>query len=393
MHDLEISPPHENEDEALDRVLSTALHFPGSIGDWLARIGRENFRAVRRQGRIVAGVALAPMGQWFGGTRVPMVGINGVGVAPDQRGSGVGTAMMAAILEELHAAGTPLSVLYPATLRFYQRNGYERAGYRYTYELPLDAIDARDQGLTLEPVEPPHYEALYQLYEQRARRSAGNLDRPAWMWRLRLEPKDRQPFRFIVRRNGEAEGYVVYVQANRSEPVTVLDHCVLTPAAGRQILALFAGYRSMVEHLVWSSGPNDPLLYLLGENLSGGERGRARIVRPFEWMLRIADVPAALQARGYPPEIRADVHFDVRDDLLAANNRRWVLQISGGKGEAQEGGTGRVRLGIRELAALYTGFMAPAELRAIGAIEATDEDLALIGAIFAGPRPWIADMF
>jgi predicted acetyltransferase len=37
--------------------------------------------------------------------------------------------------------------------------------------------------------------------------------------------------------------------------------------------------------------------------------------------------------------------------------------------------------------------MAPAELQAIGAIAGPAADLALLGAVFAGPRPWMPDIF
>ena len=110
-------------------------------------------------------------------------------------------------------------------------------------------------------------------------------------------------------------------------------------------------------------------------------------------MLRLVDVPAALQARGYPPDLHADLHLDVRDDLLPANSGRIVLTVEDGHGRVRPGGAGHLRLGVRELAAIYTGFMAPAEVRALGAIEGSADALALAGAIFAGPRPWLADMF
>jgi predicted acetyltransferase len=301
--------------------------------------------------------------------------------------------MLRSALEELHSQGMPLSTLYPATLPYYQRGGYERAGKSITYELPLDSINERERGLELVPMTAEHEAEVKRLYTARARRSAGNLDRPAWMWERRLAPKDQPCFRYMVMNGAQAEGYVVYSQAGRTDPLKVADVCALTPAAGRRILELFAGYRSMVESVVWTGGPLDPLLYLLRENLIGGDRLREKIRRDYDWMLRIVDITGALSGRGYPPELRAELHLDVRDSLLPANNRRFVLQVADGRGVVQSGGQGRITLDMRDLAAIYTGFMAPAERRIIGAIDGPDADLALMGAVFSGPRPWIADMF
>jgi predicted acetyltransferase len=392
--DLEFITPRDDDVAALEAVLDPALHFmAGTMRNWSATLGLENFRAIRRGGRIAAGLCLIRMGQWFGGVCVPSVGLSAVGVAPDWRGSGVGSALLRRTLEELHAEGIPLAVLYPSSQRFYRRAGFERAGQRINYELPLAAIDVDDRSLALAPFEASQYEEAHRLYELRARRSSGNLDRPAWIWQGRVERKDSQIFRFLVKNGESAEGYVVFFQGSRSDPLTVTDVCVLTPGAGRRVLSLFAGYRSMVEHVIWSGGSLDPLLYLLGEQLTAGARNTVKVTRSLDWVLRIVDVSGALMARGYPPGLSAELHFDVRDELLPANAGRFVLRVADGHGEVASGGAGRIQLDVRDLAAIYTGFMAPHECAYLGTIEAPMDDLALAGAVFAGPRPWIADMF
>jgi predicted acetyltransferase len=360
----------------------------------MATFGMENCRVVRLGGQVVAGLGLVRTGQWFGGLSVPMVGISIVGVAPEHRGTGVGAAMMRSTLEELRAEGMPLSALYPATSPFYRRAGYERAGVRINYELPLAAIDVRDLASDLVPAGPEDYPRFRRAYEAQARRSAGNLDRPDWMWHHKLEPQDQQPqpFRYLVMRDGQVEGYVIYRAGVRPDPLRVLDVCALTPSAGRRILTLFAGYRTMVEHVTWNGGPLDPLVYLLNEPMAA-LKAHVKIVRSLEWMLRILDVARALEARGYPAGLDTTLHFDLRDDLLPANRGRFTLHVSGGRGEVRPGGEGRIQLDARDLAAIYTGFMSPFELMALSPIEGPEADLALTASLFAGPRPWISDMF
>jgi predicted acetyltransferase len=391
---LDYGPPRGSEADEVEALVGAALHLPpGGMREWMGLLGAENMRAVRLDDRVVAGLGLIRMGQWFGGVSVPTVGVTAVGVAPEQRGRGVGIGMLAAMLGEIRAAGIPLSTLYPATLTFYQRAGYERAGQRVTYELPIEGIDAGDTTREALPVEAGDDEEIRRVYSERARQSAGQLDRPDWFWRLRLEPRDQTVHRFRIVHAGRTEGYVAYIQGSRSEPLSVTDLCALTPEAGRRLLTLFSGYRSVVEHVTWSGGPLDPLVYLLGEPLTAGQRNKVRVTRSLDWMLRIVDVAGALAARGYPPGLRAELHFDVRDDFLPANAGRYVLTVIGGQGDVQRGGQGRIRLDVRELAALYTGFMAPIELQALGAIAGPPADLARAGSVFAGPRPWLPDMF
>ena len=107
--------------------------------------------------------------------------------------------------------------------------------------------------------------------------------------------------------------------------------------------------------------------------------------------LRIVDVGGALGARGYPPGISAELHFDIQDDLLSWNNGRFVLELADGRAQARPGGQGRIRLHARGLATLYSGYMTPQELRVAGTLDGPDQDVAAAGLVFAGPRPWTPD--
>ena len=111
------------------------------------------------------------------------------------------------------------------------------------------------------------------------------------------------------------------------------------------------------------------------------------------WMLRIVDVKGALEARGYPRGARGEVHFEVTDTLLPHNNGRWVLQVAEGNGTVTAGGNGDIRLDIRGLAPLYSSFLSPHALRSTGFIECGDAALEAATTIFAGPEPWMPEIF
>jgi predicted acetyltransferase len=389
---LMMAPAREGDSGELEALLSGALHAP-NIGPFLARVGIQNFREVRLRGELVAGFGYVPMGQWFGGANVPCYGITVVGVAPEQRGTGVGLSMLRMMLEELQREGIPLSSLYPATVSFYKRVGFERAGYRLIYELPLNEIEVRESDASMVPVTESDYPTLRELYERRARLSPGNLERPEWMWQRKLQSDEQRYFRYLVTRDGAPEGYLIYRQGDTNTPISVVDSCVLTPEAGRRLLKFFAGHRSMIESVTWAGGPLDPFAYLLREPMVAVARSRVKTTLSLDWMLRLVDVSKALALRGYPTGLNAELHLDVRDDILPSNEGRLVLEIAGGRGEVRPGGQGRIRLDVRDLAALYSSFMSPAELRTLGTLDGPDADLALGGAVFAGPRPWMADMF
>jgi len=300
--------------------------------------------------------------------------------------------MIRLMLEELYEEGTPLSSLYPATLPFYQRGGYERAGQRINYELALDAIDVRQSSAELAPVTAEDYPIIYNLYERRAGLSSGNMDRPAWWWKLKLESEEHMLFRYLLVQDGAPVGYLIYRQSDRQSPITLVDVCTLTPEAGRRVLALLAAHRSIVETVTWWGAPFDPLVMLLREPLVAVARPRVKNVISLDWMLRLVNVPKALTARGYPSGVSAALHLDVRDDVLP-NSGRMVLEVAGGRAEVNAGGEGRIHVHVRDLASIYSGYMSPAEVSTLGTLSTSEADLALMGAVFASPRPWLADMF
>lgn len=384
---LDFGPVRPDEIVPLNGVLEQALSFPvGQMAPWTEVIGHEHMRAVRRDGRAVAGLSVIPMGHYFGGRSVPAGGITAVGVAPEQRGTGVGLWMLQQSVLELQAQGLPIATLYPATTAFYRRSGFERAAHRLTYEIPLAGLGVRDYTLEAVPAGPEQYDTIKQLYAQYAARGSAMIDRPDFYWKQILEPRDKPAHRFLALRDGAPEGYVVFFHATWGEALQVRDIAALTPAAGRRLLTLLADHRSMLEKARIFGGPSDTILFLMGEQ-------HHKLVNSIDLMVRILSVPGALAARGYPAGLSAELHLEVSDDLVPANNGRFLLQVAGGEGRAKPGGQGTLRASIRGLAALYSGYLSPHELQALELIDGSPEALATADLLFGGQRPWLPDMF
>ncbi len=358
---------------------------------WLQRQGIENFRVVRVRGRIVGGLGIIPMGQWFGGKSVKMVGIDAVAIAPEYRSTGIASRLLRSMLEEVRDQGFPISTLYPATQPVYRRAGYEQAGVSVRYQQPAHALTPRDRSLEVRPLEDGEESIMHSLYSERARRTAGNLDRAPMMWEEMLQSKDAVINKYVVERDGTPEGYLVYHQAQRpgqqERNIIARDLVALTPDAGRRLLSLLADHRSVVSNVVWSGPPAEPLLFHMANQ-------DYKIVHYDQWMLRLIDVRRALESRGYPQALSTEVHLEVHDDLLGWNNGRIVLTVSEGRAEVREGGEGRVRVDVRSLASIYSGYLTPQEmLSASGHIVGREADLAAIGLVFSGPVPWMPDHF
>jgi predicted acetyltransferase len=386
---IEVGPPSdEAELDALSDIQTLAFLGTPTAETRAERSGRsvpEDKRVVRVGGRVAGGLSILRLGQWFGGRRVPMAGIGGVGIAAEHRSSGAGSALMRETLKDLHTDGFALSVLYPATQPVYRRAGYEQAGVYMHLELGTQSIDVREREPELRPADKDDRDAIVRTYEERARRTSGNLDRSPRQWEFILPEADEGVRQYVVEGH---EGYVSFTQRYERDGgvISCRDLVALSPRAARRLLKLFADHRSQVSRVRWHGAPGEPLLMVLAEQWH-------KIIDRDIWMLRVVDVRAALEARGYADGLDAELHLDVTDDVLPWNHGRFTLQISGGSARVRKGGRGRLKLDVRGLASIYTGHLSPRELLVAGLIDGPERDVAAAAKVFAGPAPWMPDFF
>lgn len=365
------------------------LMEPGGIEAYINRIGSENFRIIYRDEQVVGGLAIISMGQWWRGEPVPMTGIAAVGIAPEYRKSGAAIALMQHTLEELYTQGVPTSALYPATQRLYRKAGYEQAGSFCIWEIKSQSIQVQDQPLPLQSVVASNHEIFYDLYQKQAKATHGYLDRNQVIWQGLIEPNNKENvYGYLIGDKDQPQGYIIFSQHSEQDSTTlrVRDWVILTPAAAQTFWSFVANHRTQIKQVVWKSSIIDTLSLLLPEQT-------AKIKHHDRWMLRVIDVVKALEMRGYPPGVEAELHLEVKDDLLAANNGKFILSVANGKGEVKKGGKGELQIDIRGLAPLYSSLFTPHQLQLAGKVDATQAALFAATQIFAGDSPWIANFF
>ncbi len=383
-------PASQEEIDLLCDIQADAFSFPPDMArKRVEQFGSGLARALRENGRITAGLWLIDMGQWFGGRSVPMTGVGAVAVAPEARGRGAAFRLMRCALEEMRERGIALSSLYPATQTLYRKAGYEQAGARFAVSVQPYLIGVRDRSLPMRPSTEADRPAIEALYGDYAPRFAGALERVPFNWARVYSPRDTPAKGFVVEENGGITGYVFRTQ----DPITpmgfdinVTDMAAVTPGAGRRILTFLADHGSMAREVHWYGGPADPLLALMPEQ-------KYKMELRFYWMTRIVHLPAALEARGYPDGMRAELHLEVRDDVLPDNAKKWVLEVADGAAKVREGGKGSLHVDACGLASLYAGFMTPGMLRATGNLEGDAGAMRTARALFDGHSPWMRDMF
>jgi len=409
MSDFTLSKPADDREMSrfLD-ICSLALHFPRDMADRFAAItGREAFRVVRSSTNgnpIVGGLAIHDMGQFFGGKSLRMGGIGAVGIAPEFRASGAATQMMTLVLRDMRDSGFLISSLYPATVPLYRRAGYEVAGSRYEITIPIRQMRLEKRSgdaHRIDRIAEADRQRIVEFYTAAARHTPGLLDRREFSWKRVYEPRgDKAQGYKVLNAAGTIEGYAFLLQKDSPHvhaqaplfQLLVNDVQFATPAAGMRLLELIRQHQSVCDTAILYGSPDHPLLALIPERTFTARH-------QFHWMLRILDVRKALEGRGWNACVRGEVALDVRDDVLAENNAKMTLSVDGGAVKLKNGGAGDAIIDIRGLAALYTGHLSPQDLLSWGRLQIADHVrdpqrvLETLAAMFAGPRPWLGDMF
>ena len=376
---------------------------------WLSRLRRlqvslDNRWVAEDAGRVAGILRELPVQQGFGGRFVASHGVGAVAVALEARSRGVGRELMSSFLRSMHERAVPLSVLYASTLAAYRPVGYELAGVRVRYEVPLEHLP-RSQPLAVEPWDEDDLSEVDDCLNRIALANNGMMSRPDWWWQQNVfNPLDEDAYlyRYRVQEGNRTTGYLVYTSPHESRrdlpvhwtaadekrtSVAARDLFWETPKAARSLLAFAAGQRALGTNLYWSGPPNDHTFGFIAEHLP-------RVQSSYQWMLRIVDIARAFEGRGFPPGIDTKVDFCVVDPIIEANNRGYRITVADGHARVDTIPSAAMTITVGGLAALYSGWLSPTDAVRGGFITgAIGADLATLTPLFAGPMPWMNEFF
>ncbi len=334
------------------------------------------------------------MRQWWHGRSMPMAGVAGVKVAPEERGRGVGRALMAELLADIARRGFPVSTLYPSTLgdlpvarlgaggrpaRDHDAGAGPgpagRAGPRGARPGAGGGADGEAPGLRpAGPADADDITATLGRVHQ-ALRHNGPLTRQPEETARWLQNEDQ--FAYLA-----DDGFLSYRWSDGHEGLHVDVLTAASAVTSRALWRILASHATMAESVRARLSPDDPITWLLREPEAVDHREE-------NWMLRLVDPEQAIAARGFPANAAVTAQLELTDPDLPGNSGRWALEVGGGAGKlAPAAGTAdgsALRLGARGFAALFGG-VPVATLRrsglAAGGDVAADEAL---DSAFGGP--------
>lgn len=339
--------------------------------------------------------------------QVDCAGLTYVAVHPDHRRRGVLTTMLGHHLEEVHHRGVAVGALHASEVGIYGRFGYGQASLDVPMTLSagteLRAPGVDTDGVTTQLVDqagPGTLERVRAVHVAAGATELGHvvLTETHLRRRLRDRPaslRGSEPGRALfASRDGADVGYALLRRTptwTGAVPRGTLD-CwelvALDPSARLALLRRLLAFDLVTTVKVPARSLEDEAIWW-----AGGPRACDLRVYDSLW-LRIVDVGAALEQRGYAADV--DAVLDVRDRTCPWNARRWRLTVQDGAGRcAPSDDPADLTVAADALGSAYLGGRTLTSLAAAGLVEELTPGTlsALSRAMRTDRDPSVAAMF
>lgn len=340
------------------------------------------------QDNLVSQVAVYPMKVMIFGRSYDMGGLTGVGTYPEYSNQGLMHKLLEQALKNMRKRGQYISYLYPYSIPYYRRKGWEIISDKISYEiedyqLPKNRQVAGD----VRRVEVDS-EELKRTYEKYARHTHGAVLRDALAWNeYWLWDSDDIMAAIYYNENNDPDGYVIYWIEN--DVFHVKDMIFNDENARTGLWNFISAHFSMIDKVVGDIYTDEPLAFLL-EDASIKET-----ISPY-YMARIVDFARFIEKYPFKPcPVEREWKFTLTDPMMECNQGAFRLTI-------EKDGTGRAErisekcgdtVTIQTMTTMLMGYKRPDYLARIGRITAGEEIIDMLEDSIEQQTPYVSDYF
>lgn len=372
--------------------------------EWSELLERERLLSALDGTRIVGTAAAFSFRLTVPGGELPAAGVTAVAVLPTHRRRGILRSMMRVQIDDVHARGEPLAILFASEPAIYPRFGYGLASTSTSFDIERIHAAFRDapqaEGTIRLLTAGEAAIALPPVYDAIRRSRPGFHDRSETWWRT--EVLSDAPFRrrgagpqmlALYEVDGVAEGYARYRIKDdwddRGPRFTLLVREVeaSTDRAFRDIWRYLFDVDLVHNIQAVRQPPDQPLVLLLADPRRLGLR-----IADGLWV-RLVDVRAALAGRGYAGT--GSLVVELGDAFCPWNAGRWHLDVAGATTVERTDLAPDLEIAATDLGSAYLGGFSLSDLARAGRVrELRPGALARADALFATPRPpWCPQVF
>lgn len=314
---------------------------------------------------LVSQVAVYPMKVQIFSKQYAMGGLTGVGTYPEYSGLGLMHQLLEEALKNMKNKGQYICYLYPYSIPYYRRKGWEIISDKISYEIKDYQLPKNRQVVGNVQRVKTESEELKKTYDTFASHTHGAILRDElawneyWFW-----DKDDIMAAIYYNENEKPDGYIIYWIEN--EVFYIKDMIFNNEEARTGLWNFVSAHFSMIDRVEGSTYTDEPLAFLL-EDASIKE-----VISPY-YMARIVDFIAFIE--DYPfksDETDREWRFTMTDPIMECNQGSFLLKISkDGKGKAikltEECPD---QISIQTMTTMLMGYKRPDYLSKIGRIHA-----------------------
>lgn len=338
--------------------------------------------------QLVSQVAVYPFQVRIFNKTYDMGGLTGVGTFPEYSNQGLMHKLLYQALEKMREKKQSISYLYPYSIPYYRRKGWEIISDKIIFEVKDYQLPKNKQvpgevgrvGSESDDVKRAYERFAYQTHGAMLR---GDLAwNEYWLWDLDdlmaavYYNADRQP-----------DGYVLYWIAD--EIFHIKDMIFVNEEARSGLWNFISAHFSMISKVIGNIHTDEPLAFLLED------ADIKEVISPY-FMARIVDLEQFVAQYPFKPDAKErEWTFTLDDPLLSWNQGTFTLRIdTEGKGEVfRTTGRSDARLDIQTMTTMLLGYKQPYYLHKIGRITCSPEALDMLEDAIEQQTPYFSDYF
>lgn len=337
---------------------------------------------------LVSQVAVYPLQVQIFGSTYQLGGLTGVGTYPEYSNMGLMHKLLEQALKNMRKRGQYICYLYPYSIPYYRRKGWEIVSDKIFYEIKDYQLPQNRQVAGDVRRVKSDSEELKETYHRYAIKTHGAIlrDELAWNEYWLWDPDDIMAAIYYNEKQ-EPDGYLIYRIAN--DIFHIKDMIFNNEEARTGLWNFVSAHFSMIDQVEGNTYTDEPLAFLL-EDASIKET-----ISPY-FMARIVDFPAFIAK--YP--FKADVmdrewKFVLTDPIMECNQGTFQMKISK-EGHAEvtrisESCTDEIS--IQTMTTMLMGYKRPDYLAKIGRIRANEEVIDMLEDSIEQQTPYISDYF
>jgi predicted acetyltransferase len=326
------------------------------------------------------------------GAWVPLAGVSGVATPPEHRRRGLVAESLRASLADYRERGWPISALRPFEESFYAKYGWA-TGCRYrlvTVEpsalAPAAAI-AGDEGRFVR-LHPEDHERLHDAYAAWTDGVTLATRRSDDWWRDRIfHSYGGELYCYAWERASEVRGYLLY-EVTDDRTLKTHEVAAADPEAYCHLLRFCHNHDSQVSEVELYGPEGEGVLDIVHD------RDAITVEEASGQMVRIVDVPPALEAPPYPVD-DAQIVLDVTDDAAPWNGDRFALSVRDGAATVERTDADpAATVDVGTLSQLLVGYLPVERARLVGDLTVHDQAAAeTLAALFPTEETFLPETF